>query len=299
MNYTLRQLEVYRAVGEYRSFTKAAEALHLTQPAVSLQFKSFADQFDFPLIEYSGRNLFFTELGQVVLEEVRDILDRMEALHNINRGAGGEIAGTLRLSVVSTGKYIMPYFLSNFMADHNQVDLIMDVTNKASVVQSLEENSVDFALISVLPKRIDLDWEELMSNDLHLVAHPEVAEKIDPTRLHEQTFLFRETGSATRQSMENFLNKKGIAPSKRVELTSNEAVKQSVQAGLGISIMPLIGIRTAMQNQQVTVVDFPGLPISTTWKLVWRKNKNFSPVAKSFLTYLRDHKDEVITKHFS
>ena len=297
MNYTFRQLEVYKAVAENKSFTKASEILHLTQPAVSIQFKSFAEQFDFPLIEYQGRKLIITEFGQRVLFQVNEIWDRLALLnHNLNEPS--QITGTLRITTVSTGKYIMPYFLTDFLAQHPGIQLHMDVSNKNSVATSLLENTIDFALVSVLPENIDLESETLMKNDLIMVANKNLHHTITKENLKDQNFVIREEGSATRNAMEDFLKRIKLTPQKKLYLTSNEAVKQSVMAGLGISLMPLIGMRTELDLQKLIQIDHPHLPLTSTWRLVWRSNKVLSPAALAFREHLRLNKQKVIEEHF-
>lgn len=210
---------------------------------------------------------------------------------------GGNLAGRLKIAVVSTGKYVMPYFLSGFMEDNAGVDLIMDVTNKATVVRNLERNEVDFALVSVLPKHFTVDKIGLMENRLYLVGN---SGKKAPTlnNLKTAPLIFRENGSATRMAMENFLSSKKVGVTKKIELTSNEAVKQAVVAGLGYSIMPLIGIKNELRNGDLKIFTLRGLPIITNWNLIWMPSKKFSPVAKAFLEYLELRKKEIMEARF-
>ena len=292
MNYTFRQLEVYAAVGKELSFTKAAEILHLTQPAVSIQFKAFAEQFDFPLIEYSGKQLILTELGLEVLDRVKEVLNYASNLSQLNKSVRGELFGTLTISVVSTGKYVIPYFLNEFLHAHPDVDLVVDVTNKSKVVRSLDQNTVDFALVSVLPEKPVLEFMELIDNKLYLTGNPTMAERAIKD-LNSAVYLFREQGSATRQAMEKFLAEQQINPEKKVELTSNEAVKQSVIAGLGISIMPLIGMRNELNKGDLKIIDHPELPVTTKWNLVWRKDKKLSPVAAAYISFIQENSERM------
>jgi len=293
MNYTLRQLQVYWAVGTHLSFTKAAEYLHLTQPAVSIQFKAFAEQFDFSLVEYQGKQLMLTELGKEVFQRVQHILDETRALNAMNKSIKGELYGTLTLSVVSTGKYIMPYFLTEFLDLHPQVDVVMDVTNKAKVIESLEENRVDFSLVSTLPNKLKINQLPLLANELYLVGNPHLALETAKNK-HNVTYLFREPGSATRKAMEQFLNSIDVVPHKKVELTTNEAVKHSVIAGLGVSVMPKIGMVNELASGQLQIIPHKNLPITTEWNLIWREQKNLSPVAKAYLSFVELHKSNII-----
>ena len=157
MNYTLHQLQVFLKIAETRSITKAAEELHLTQPAVSIQLRNFQDQFDIPLTELIGRRIFITDFGREVAEAAEAIVEQVQGIRHKAMAHKGLLTGRLRISVVSTGKYVMPYFLSGFMHRHDGVELLMDVTNKARVLQSLENNEVDFALVSILPTNLPVD----------------------------------------------------------------------------------------------------------------------------------------------
>lgn len=302
MNYTLNQLRIFVKVAQNQSITKASEELHLTQPAVSIQLKNFQDQFPIPLTEVVGRKLFLTEFGKEIAMAAEKVLGEIHAINYKTLEYGGNLAGQLKIAVVSTGKYVMPYFLSGFMAEHSGVDLVMDVTNKASVIQNLENNEVDFALVSVLPKHLNVNRVELMENILYLVGNPNITEskkELTIKSLAKAPLIFRENGSATRMAMENYLNSKKITVSKKIELTSNEAVKQAVAAGLGYSVMPLIGIKNELMNESLAIYNLPGLPIKTNWNLIWMASKKFSPVAETFLKYLDEQKENIIKTQFS
>nr|WP_298924192.1 LysR substrate-binding domain-containing protein [uncultured Allomuricauda sp.] len=301
MNYTLHQLRIFSKITEKQSITKASEELHLTQPAVSIQLKNFQNQFPIPLTEVVGRQLFITDFGMEISLAAQRILSEVDSINYKLLSFKGELAGRLKVSVVSTGKYVMPYFLSGFMRDNPGVDLNMDVTNKAQVVESLEENQVDFALVSVLPDHLNLNKINLMKNVLYLVGNPKYFEKVKLSKSafsKDTPLIFREKGSATRAAMENFLLQKSITIAKKIELTSNEAVKQAVIAGLGCSIMPLIGLKNELSNGELKIIPIKNLPITTVWNLVWLKNKKLSPVALELLDYLKNQKQEIINTNF-
>ncbi|MFD2586501.1 LysR family transcriptional regulator [Croceitalea marina] len=301
MNYTLNQLRIFQKVSQNQSITKASEELHLTQPAVSIQLKNFQDQFPIPLTEVVGRKLYLTQFGKEIAVAVERILNEVYAMNYKTLEYGGKLAGRLKISVVSTGKYVMPYFLSGFMELHPGVELVMDVTNKSSVVEHLENNAVDFALVSVLPNHLKVDTIKLMENHLYLVGSPHVVgspKKPTLKNLDKAPLIFRENGSATRMAMENFLKKRQIEVSKKIELTSNEAVKQAVLAGLGYSIMPLIGIKNVIKTGDLQVHPMKGLPIKTNWNLTWMASKRFSPVAQAFSEYIIAEKQNIIQTRF-
>ena len=302
MNYTLHQLQIFLQIAEFKSITKASEALHLTQPAVSIQLKNFQDQFPIPLTEVVGRQLYITDFGMEIARAAEKIIQQVNAINYKTLAFKGQLSGRLKISVVSTGKYVMPYFLSEFMKENKGVDLTMDVTNKTRVIESLEMNQVDFALVSVLPKNLKIDKVELMPNKLYFVTSSALkfSKNITKKRLFENTpLIYRELGSATRNAMEVFISKNQFSVSKKMELTSNEAVKQAVLSGLGCSIMPLIGIRTEIKNKKLQIIPVKGLPINSNWNLVWLKSKNLSPVAEAYLDFLIAQKDRIIEEHFS
>ncbi|MFT6282473.1 MAG: DNA-binding transcriptional LysR family regulator, partial [Salibacteraceae bacterium] len=156
MNYTLHQLKIFLEISQSKSITRTAEKLYLTQPAISIQLKNFQDQFSIPLTEVVGRKLYVTDFGMEIAKAAKKIIEEVDAINYKTLSYKGKLSGKLRISVASTGKYVMPYFLSEFIREHKGVELIMDVTNKSKVVRSLELNEVDFALVSVLPKKLSV-----------------------------------------------------------------------------------------------------------------------------------------------
>lgn len=301
MNYTLHQLQIFLKIAEKQSITKASEELHLTQPAVSIQLRNFQDQFPIPLTEVIGRKLYITDFGKEIAIAAEKILGEVRDINYKTLAYQGQLSGKLKISVVSTGKYIMPYFLSDFMKENQGVDLVLDVTNKAKVLNSLEKNTVDFSLVSVLPEKLVVEKIELMENQLYLVGNRDekFEEKTyDKTIFAKLPIIYREQGSGTRITMERFIEKNKLPVRKKMELTSNEAVKQAVLAGLGYSIMPLIGIRNELQMDRLQIIPVKGFPIKSTWHLIWLKNKKFSLAANAFLEYVRKEKNTIIREKF-
>jgi LysR family transcriptional regulator, low CO2-responsive transcriptional regulator len=301
MNYTLNQLHIFLKIVQSQSVTKASEELHLTQPAVSIQLKNFQDQFDIPLTELVGRKIYITDFGKEIAEAAENILNQVNAINYKTVAFKGQLAGRLKISVVSTGKYVMPYFLSDFLKLHPGVELILDVTNKAQVIGNLEKNEVDFSLVSVLPEHLLIEKIELIQNKLYLIGNSTVKadRKLNDKSIFEMLpLIYREPGSGTRHVMEKFIQRNKIPARKKMELTSNEAVKQAVIAGLGCSIMPLIGIKNELNNGDLKIIPVKGFPIKSIWNLIWLKGKNFSPVANSFLNYLKKEKSRIIADKF-
>ncbi len=301
MNYTLHQLQVFLKITQTQSITKAAEELYLTQPAVSIQLKNLQDQFEIPLTEVVGRKLFITDFGKEIAVAVEKILNEVYAINYKTMAHKGKLSGRLKLSVVSTGKYVMPYFLSDFMNRNEGIELVMDVTNRAKVIESLEKNEVDFSLVSVLPDNLNIENVELLQNKLYLVANTKAKyskKQYDKTLFEELPLIYREKGSGTRLVMERFIEENKLPVRKKMELTSNEAVKQAVIAGLGCSIMPLIGIKSELMHGDLQIIPVKNFPIISVWNLVWMKNKNFSPVAAAFLKYINEQKEAIIHEKF-
>lgn len=301
MNYTLHQLKIFLKVTEYESITKASEALFLTQPAVSIQLKKFQDQFSVPLTEVVGRKLFVTEFGKEIAKAAENIINEVDAITYRTATYQNNLAGRLKLSIVSTGKYVMPYFLTKFMAKHNEVDLVMDVTNKSLVINSIEKNEVDFSLVSIVPDQLATNRIELLKNKLFLVASPKLGIKKESAKkaiLEQYPLIYREQGSATRSEMEKFIKAQGVVSKKKIELTSNEAVKQALVAGLGCSIMPLIGLKNELKNGDLEIIQMKGLPIVTHWNLIWLSAKKLSPVAQAFSEFIQNERENIIAEDF-
>ena len=302
MNYTINQLRIFLKITQTQSVTKAAEELHLTQPAVSIQLKNLQDQFEIPLTEIIGRKIFITDFGREIALAAENILNQVYEINYKTLAHKGQLTGRLKISVVSTGKYIMPYFLSDFLNQHPGIELIMDVTNKNKVIDSLEKNEVDFSLVSVLPENIQIEKTSLLQNKLYVVSNPQQIFKkklYDKNIFETLPLIFREQGSGTRQIMEKFIQQNHLPIRKKMELTTNEAVKQAVIAGLGCSIMPLIGIKNELQNAQLQIIPVKGFPIKSAWNLIWLKGKNHSPVAISFLNYLKKEKTNIVKEKFN
>jgi len=301
MQYTLHQLQVFAKVVQTKSITKASEELFMTQPAVSIQLKNFQDQFDIPLTEIIGRQIKITDFGFEIYEMAEKIISEVHAINYKTLSFKGLLSGRLKIGVVSTGKYVMPYLLTDFIKDNQGIELTMDVTNKMKVIESLSKGEIDFALVSILPEKLQIHEEIILDNELYFVANNKFKidkQKLTKEELEKHALIFREEGSATRKVMEDYFEKKNIRATKKIELTSNEAVKQAVIAGLGISIMPLIGIRAEIKSKKLKIIPSSGLPIKTKWRLIWLKNKSLSPVATSYIKYLKDNKSILVSNYF-
>jgi DNA-binding transcriptional LysR family regulator len=289
MNFTLHQLKIFVEVAKYQSVTKVAEEMYMTQPAISIQLKNFQSQFDIALFDKVGKRIHLTNFGKAIVKISETILKEADALKYKTKEYEGLLTGKLRISSASTGKYVIPYFLSEFMHQHPGIDLTLDVSNKTIVMENIRDNEVDFAIVSVVPEKLEIEEEILLENKLFLVGDT-------PTFTKDYPLIYREEGSATRSAMHRYLGN----PTKRksIELTSNEAVKQAVIAGLGHSILPLIGMRNEINTKQLYIIKSKGLPITTYWRLIWLKNKKLSPIAAAYLEYVKKEKVKIIEKYF-
>ena len=299
MNYTLNQLRIFVKVAELKSVTRAAEELHLTQPAVSSQLKNLQDQFSLPLFEVIKKRIHITGFGEEVFETGKKILADVGQMKYKMLSYTGLLSGKLTFSTVSTGKYVLPYFLSDFFNKNVSIDLEIDVSNRQAVIQNLQKNEIDFALMSLPQEGISIHKIDLLENKLYFVGKNSIIKNYELADLLEFTPLIcREPGSATRMQLDQFILENKLEVKKTIQLTSNEAVKQAIIAGMGISLMPLIGIRNEIELGLMNIIPVKGLPLVTMWSLVYLKDKQLSPAMNAFIDYLNDHKSNISNLHF-
>ncbi len=289
MNYTLHQLKVFLEVVSQGSVTRAAEEMHMSQPALSIQLRNFQQQFDIPLTEVIGKKLYITEFGHSIAEIAGNIMREAETLNYKTHEFRGMLTGRLRISSASTGKYVIPYFLSGFLDQFRSIDLVLDVTHRSSVIDSLKRNKIDFALVSVLPPGMEVLEEKILPNPLYLIGSSSEPDEPRP-------FILREEGSATRAIMDKTHTLK--PGDKRLELTTSDAIKQAVLAGLGYSVLPLIGVSHELRNEQLFILKDPAFPVLNYWRLIWLREKKLSPVAEKYLDYLRERKSDIRERSF-
>jgi len=286
VHLTLRQLKVFESVARHLNYTRAAEELHLTQPAVSMQIKQLEEHLAVPLFEQLGKRIHLTEAGQEVLGYARAInqqLDELESVLNRMKGLGG---GRLKISVASTANYFVPTLLGSFSRRYPEVTVSLDVTNRETLLSQLAENNVDLVIMGRPPADADVDAESFMDNPLVVVAPPDHPlagrKKIPLKRLQEETFLVREPGSGTRVAMERFFNERGMKLKTGMEVGSNEAIKQAVQAGLGLGLLSRVTIEQELELKRLVELDIQEFPIMRHWYVVHRKGKRLSAAAEAF-----------------
>ncbi|MEG3618132.1 LysR family transcriptional regulator [Magnetovibrio sp. PR-2] len=300
MHVTIRQLEAFTAVARNLSFTRAAEELNLTQPAVSMQIKQLESQVGQSLFEHMGKKIFLTEAGREVRQYARKILQQVDDMEAGLDSLKGLERGTLSISVATTAHYFAPKLLSIFCERYSGVDVKLDVTNRESLVSQLENNTVDLVIMGRPPETVDVEAGTFMENPLVLIApadHPFTRERsIQLKRLEDEVFLVREKGSGTRKAMEMFFDQHGITMTTGMEVSSDEAIKRSVQAGLGLGIMSRDAVQNELQLNHLSVPDVLHFPIMRHWFVMYRKGKRLSPIAEAFHTFLLDEAALILNK---
>ncbi|NVJ86266.1 MAG: LysR family transcriptional regulator [Algoriphagus sp.] len=297
MNISFNQLRALHAVSKYQSITKAAKSLDMTQPAVSMQLKNLQDQFDVPLTEVIGKKVHITEFGQELVEITEKIFEELGQIEQRMLELKGLLAGKIRISSVSTGKYIIPYLMAEFMKLHPHVEISLEVSNRYKVLAHLEENSTDLALVTLSPEDMDLETLTLAENKWFLVSSPEHAEHyqklIQENEWQKIPFILREKGSGTRVMMEKFFEERDITIQSKMELSTNEAVKQAVMAGLGATILSQYSMRKEIPEKRIKILEVEGLPLEADWKLVWLRQKKHSPAVIAFIRWISENHQEV------
>ncbi len=290
MNLTLRQLRVFESVATYLSFTRAAQTLFLTQPAVSMQIKQLEGQLGVALFEQVGKIIHLTETGKEVLLYARNVNRQLEELEQLVNQRKGIKGGKLRIAVATTANYFVPTLLAVFNRRYPDVVISLDVTNRQSLLEQLNNNSVDLVIMGQPPAERDLEAWPFLENSLVVVAPPEhplaIRKRISLARLQKETFLVRETGSGTRNAMERFFNERGIQLKTGMEVGSNEAIKQSVQAGLGLGLLSRDTVEMELTLNRLCVLNVEHFPIMRHWYVVHRRGKRLSMAAQEFQNFM-------------
>lgn len=290
MHLTLRQLKVFEAVARQLNYTRAAEELHLTQPAVSMQIKQLEEGLGVALLEQLGKRIHLTEAGQEVLAYARGITQQLDELEGVLNRMKGLAGGRLRISVATTANYFIPTLLGAFSRRYPDVTVSLDVTNRETLLRQLSENIVDLVIMGQPPPEADVEARAFMDNPLVVVAprdHPLAGKrKIPLAQLQEETFLVREPGSGTRIAMERYFNERVMKLKTGMEVGSNEAIKQSVQAGLGLGLLSRATIEQELALRRLVVLDVAEFPIMRHWYVVHRKGKRLSAAADAFKNFV-------------
>ena len=287
---TLHQLKVFEAVARHGSFTRAAEELLITQPTVSSQVKHLSQAVGLPLFEQIGKQLYLTDAGQELQATCHDIFQRLEHFDMTIADLKGAKQGRLSLSVVTTAKYVIPRLLGSFCQNYPAIDIALQVINHQQITQRMLENKDDLYILSQPPEDIDLCTKPFLDNPLVVVApcnHPLVGKTQIPIEaLNNEPFIMRESGSGTRRAVQKLFDKSKVSVRVRLELGSNEAIKQAIAGGLGISVLSKHTLNSYGDRGELTTLDVVGFPIQRCWYAAYLNGKQLSVVAQSFLEYL-------------
>jgi DNA-binding transcriptional LysR family regulator len=281
---------VFDSVARHLSFSRAAEELHLSQPAVSMQVRGIEVILGLPLTEQLGKKIFLTEAGREVLHASQAITARLDDLQANLAQLRGVDSGRLNLAATSTVNAVATDILARFRGKHAGISIHLDVSNRAAVLNLLATNHTDLAIMGQVPEDLGLEAIRFMDNPLVVIAppdHPLVGRKsIAVADLATESFLVREAGSGTRGAMERFFAARGLEIQSSMEMSSNEAIKQAVQAGLGLGILSLQTLEMELALKRLAVLDVAGFPIMRHWYIVHRADKRLSPAAQAFKEFV-------------
>jgi DNA-binding transcriptional LysR family regulator len=292
MRVTLRQLQVFEAVARLGSFSRAAEEIHVTQPAVSKQIRQLQQEVGLPLLEQIGRQVCLTDAGRELLATCSDWLDTWNRFEQSIADLKGLKQGRLRIAVVTTAKYFMPRVLGPFCGQYPGIDVSLEVINRNRLLERLGHNADDLYVMGVPPEGWEIESQPLVENNLVVIApraHRLAGRRRIPfAQLADETFIAREDGSGTRMTTERVFAENGVHFRIRMELGSNEAIKQAVAGGLGLAVLSqnTLGDPAA---EDLAVLDVTGFPVRRSWYIVWPRGKQLSVVAATFVDFLHRH----------
>ncbi len=287
---TLHQLKVFTAFVRHLNVTRAAAELHMTPAALSIQIKQLSEAVGAPLHEQIGKRLSLTGAGRLVDAASRDIFERLERLVIDLAEAQGLERGHLKLSIITTAKYIAPHLLGAFCKRHPGIEASMEMSNRDQILERLKQNLDDLYIMGQVPENLSVIAQPFMENPLVVLApadHPLALEQdIDPARLAGEPFIMRESGSGTRLAAERFFEKHGVRLTVRMTLGSNEAVKQTVAGGLGLAVLSRHALTLDAASGAFAVLDVRGFPLLRQWYAVYPMGKQLSTVTRAFLDYI-------------
>jgi DNA-binding transcriptional LysR family regulator len=298
LHFTLRQLQVFEKVAHHLNYSRAAEELYLSQPAVSMQIKQLETSIGLPLFEQMGKKIFLTEAGRELFHYARSIAQQLAEMETVFDEMKGLEHGKLTLSVVNTANYFTPQLLAKFCRRHPNINVILHVANRDAVLKQLADNSTDLAIMGQPPDGLDISAESFLDNPLVVIAAPNhplaKLKRVKFTRLAEETFLSREQGSGTRSAMERVFAQHRIQPHISMEMETNEAIKQAVQAGMGLGILSLHSIELELETKRLAMLNVEHFPLLRHWFVVHRSNKRLSSAALAFKEFLLNEAKKII-----
>ena len=300
---TLRQLQIFVVAARHLSYARAAEELHLTPPAVSMQLKQLEDNVGLPLFERLGRGVGLTAAGELLVHHALRVLGEIkDAEANLQSMLGAE-SGQLSVGLVSTAKYFMPRLLARFSQAHPGIDVQFSVGNRESLLQKLQDNAIDLAITGRVPTEIDAHAEPLAGHPYVLIAprdHPlREARRFDLHELRHETFLLREEGSGSRRVSEEMFKNHLFTPARTISMGSNETIKQAVLAGMGVALISLHTLPLELKTGEISLLDAIGTPIERTWYVVHMNAKRLLPAGQRFRAFLLDETAGALKQEFA
>jgi LysR family transcriptional regulator, low CO2-responsive transcriptional regulator len=301
-NATFRQLRVFNEVAKHLSFSKAAQALHLTPPAVTMQVKELEGHVGMPLFERTGRQVALTTAGEYMLVYARKMLSTLKDAEDAAARLQRLELGTLTIGMVSTAAYFLPRLLSEFRREHEGIEVKLAVGNREQLVQMLQANEVDIAIMGRPPKELATRAEPFAAHPHVFVAaidHP-LLEYGHPTveSLRPHSFIVREPGSGTRAAMEKFFETARLEPKVAMEMHSNETIKQAVMAGMGLSFLSLHTVGLELDQRMIALLDVQGTPVLRAWNCVHTLSKLLSPAAEAFRYFVLERGEGFLAEQF-
>lgn len=290
LHITMRQLQVFEAVARHLSFTRAAEELHLTQPAVSMQVKQLQSMVDLPLFEQLGKKVHLTEAGKTVLKHSRIMMGQLNEIEKDVNCLRGVESGQLKICIASTVNCFATRLLSRFCERYKNVSISLDVINRQELIRRLEDNEPDLVLMGQPPENLDVVARPFMDNPLIVISspyHPMINRKGIPiTEMADETFVIREPGSGTRTAMKRIFDQFGVVPKTGIQLSSNETVKQSVEAGLGLAVVSVHTVELELEAGRLVSLDVQHFPVIRKWYIAYRRGKQLSATARTFMNFV-------------
>lgn len=297
--YTLRQLDTFIEVARQLSISRAASALHVSQPAVSMQLRQLEEVLGMPLYEQVGRNIVLTEAGNEVLAHAQAATAQLRQMEDAMAARRGIRKGRVDLGMVSTAKYFVPMLLVLFRRKSPDIEITLQIHNRERIMQLLLLGEVDLVIMGRAPEAIDCVASAFATNPLGVICAPEHPlsrrRNAPPAILDGQVFVVRETGSGTRQAMERLFGEHGIRPRIAMEMPSNETIKQAVMAGMGMSFLSLRTVRQELASGHLVLVDIQGLPIVRHWHITHLAARRLSPAAAAFKDFIIEEAGALIT----
>jgi DNA-binding transcriptional LysR family regulator len=303
LNVTIRQLRVFATVARHLNFARAAEELHLTAPAVSMQIRDLENVVGLPLFDRGGRKVSLTMTGEYFLVHARRMLGSLKNAEDLIARLRSTQTGRLVIGMLSTAQYFLPRLLAGFLKTHPGVEVNLTVGNRETLVESLHRNEVDLAVMGRPPKELDTRAEPFAIHPLGIVvaADHKLAQlpQVPVSMLANEPFIIREAGSGTRIAMESYFREHRIAPPRIMEMPSNETIKQAVIANMGLSFLSLHTVVLELQAGLLRVLNLEGLPLKRQWHLVHAHARTLSPPAEAFRYYVLESADAFLRKYYT